>query len=72
MEINTHDSEVFVSTTENPEVSLSIYAAAGIGAALFGAGFLVAKLTGKKHTCPFSAHANNQSTSSADVFDDAE
>jgi len=72
MEITTHDSEVFVSASENPELSLSIYAAAGIGVALFGAGFLVAKLTSKKHVCPYAANSNGQVADDMDACDSAE
>ena len=57
MEINTHDSEVFVSLTERSQVAMSVCAAVGIGALVFGAGFLIGRLT--KKTAPVAPDYSN-------------
>ena len=56
MEINTHESEVFVSTSEMPKVAMPVCAAVGIGALLLSAGYLVGKLTGKPISAPIHYH----------------
>jgi hypothetical protein len=68
MEINTHESEVFVSTSEMPQVTIPACAAVGIGALLFGAGYLVGRLTGKPIPAP--VHYHHHITGSQDDFDD--
>ena len=68
MEINTHESEVFVSTNEMPKVTIPVCAAMGIGALLLGAGYLVGKLTGKPVPAP--VHYHHHITCSQDDLDD--
>ena len=68
MEINTHESEVFVSTHEMPKVTIPVCAAMGIGALLLGTGYLVGKLTGKPTPAP--VHYHHHITCNQDDLDD--
>jgi len=59
MEINTHESEVFVSTCEDKSIPIAMYAAAcAAGLALFGAGYYVGKVMGQKAVIATS-HVND-------------
>ena len=54
MEINTHESEVFVSANDTHPATVPVCTAMGIGTLLFGAGYMVGKLIGKPK--PASVH----------------
>ena len=68
MEINTHESEVFVSTHEMPKVTIPVCAAMGAGALLLGAGYLLGRLTGKP--TPALVHYHHHITGTQEDLDD--